>query len=53
MGRVRQGRIGRHGVVWANAVPKIVILTKVRTQGYVRRTDWLWVLTFVRMTAAA
>ena len=29
---------------------RIVILTKVRTQGNGRCTLWLWVLTFVRMT---
>jgi len=29
-----------------------VILTKVRIQGNERRTPWLWILTFVRMTGA-
>jgi len=28
----------------------LVILTKVRTQGFGARRFWLWVLTFVRMT---
>ncbi len=30
--------------------PPLVILTKVRTQGYGVWRFWLWVLTFVRMT---
>jgi len=28
-----------------------VILTKVRIQGHARSSLWLWILTFVRMTA--
>jgi hypothetical protein len=35
---------------WGGARRYLVILTKVRTQGYGRYRSWLWVLTFVRMT---
>jgi hypothetical protein len=34
----------------ARSYTALVILTKVRIQGYGRPASWLWILTFVRMT---